>query len=60
MENLEKIRNKIKSLNEAEAKSLLMLIASHVNMVSTGNGSFTPEQCIDEIKKIYRSIPTPE
>jgi hypothetical protein len=60
MERLEKVREKIKALSESEAKSMLMLIAAKVNMVSTGDGSFTRERCIEEIEKMFQQMPLPE
>ncbi|WP_051428426.1 hypothetical protein [Bacillus sp. J33] len=56
MFNLEKIRENIIALNESDAKSLLMLTAANIQMVKGGNGSFSSENCVDELIRLFNSI----
>lgn len=60
MLDLEKTREKIKALNESDAKSILMLTAAYIQMVKGGNGSFSSDNCVDELIKLYNSIPEPK
>ncbi|KGP72820.1 hypothetical protein [Pontibacillus yanchengensis] len=57
MVDLEDMRNRIKSLNESDAKSLAMLTYANLQMVKTGNGRFTSEECVDQLLKLFTSIP---
>lgn len=60
MLDLEKTREKIIALNESDAKSILMLTAANIQMVKGGNGSFTSDNCVDELIRLYNSIPEPK
>ncbi|MUT67342.1 hypothetical protein [Paenibacillus sp. NEAU-GSW1] len=60
MLDLEKTREKIIALNESDAKSILMLTAANIQMVNGGNGSFTSEACVNELIRLYNSIPEPK
>lgn len=55
--HMETVRNKILSLSESEAKSILMLIAANVDMVRGSEGGMTSEQCLEEIRRIFERIP---
>lgn len=55
--HLATVRNKIRSLSESEAKSILMLIAANVDMVCSGDGGMTSEQCLEEIHGIFERLP---
>ena len=60
LEKMKKIREKIIALNESDAKSVLMLTATNIYRVNSGNGSFTSDNCIDELIRLYNSIPEPQ
>jgi hypothetical protein len=60
LEKMKKIRKKIIALNESDAKSVLMLTATNIYRVNSGNGSFTSDICIDELIRLYNSIPEPQ
>lgn len=38
-------------------KSILMLIAANVDMVCSGDGGMTSEQCLEEIHGIFERLP---
>jgi hypothetical protein len=60
LERMKKIREKIIALNEQDAKSVLMLTATNIYRVNSGNGSFTSDKCVDELIRLYNSIPEPK
>ncbi|AFM02362.1 MULTISPECIES: hypothetical protein [Desulfitobacterium] len=60
MLDLEKTREKIIALNESDAKSILMLTAANLQMVSNENGGFTSDNCVDTLIKLFNSIPEPK
>lgn len=60
VEKMTKIRKKISALNESDAKSVLMLTAANLYRVSGEDGSFTSEDCIEELTRLYNSIPEPQ
>ncbi|WP_312354456.1 DUF1835 domain-containing protein [Aminipila sp.] len=60
LEKMKKIRKKIIALNESDAKSVLMLTAANIYRVNSGNGSFTSDNCIDDLIRLYNSIPEPQ
>ncbi|WP_235860243.1 DUF1835 domain-containing protein [Rossellomorea aquimaris] len=60
VEKMTKIRKKINALNDSDAKSVLMLTATNLYRVSGGDGSFTSEECIEELTRLYNSIPEPQ
>ena len=37
-----------------------MLTATNIYRVNSGNGSFTSDNCIDELIRLYNSIPEPQ
>lgn len=57
MFDLDKIRTAILSLDEADAKSILMLTAANIANVKSSNGNFSSEQCIDQLVRLYSAIP---
>ncbi|WP_040225023.1 hypothetical protein [Bhargavaea cecembensis] len=57
LEKVKEIRERIIGLNESDAKGLLMLTVANVFRVDSGNGTFTSGICIEELKKLYTSIP---
>ncbi|WLR51906.1 hypothetical protein LC040_03060 [Bacillus tianshenii] len=59
MIDLEKMKERIASLSESDAKSVLMITYANLQMVKTGNGSFTNEDCVDQLLELYQSIPEP-
>ncbi len=57
MFDLEKIRAGIITLDESDAKSILMLTAANIEMVKNGDGRLSSNECIDQLVKIYNTIP---
>lgn len=63
MLDLDKIREKIIALDESDAKNIVMLTASNLEMlVMTKNRKvdFTSDKCVDALIKLLNSIPEPD
>ncbi|WP_377887584.1 hypothetical protein [Alkalihalobacillus sp. R86527] len=60
MNSLEEMKKRITALDESDAKSALMITYANLQMVKTGNGQFTSEECINQLLNFFASIPEPE
>lgn len=60
MIDLEEMKKRITALDESNAKSALMITYANLQMVKTGNGQFTSDECVDQLLKFFASIPAPE
>jgi hypothetical protein len=60
MLDLDKTREKIIALDESDAKSIVMMTASYLEMSKDGKGNFTSGKCVDELIKLLNNIPEPD
>jgi hypothetical protein len=60
MLDLDKTREKIIALDESDAKSIVMMTASYLEMSKDGKGNFTSDKCVDELIKLLNNIPEPD
>jgi hypothetical protein len=60
MLELDKTREKIIALDESDAKSIVMMTASYLEMAKDGKGNFTSDKCVDELIKLLNNIPEPD
>ena len=58
MLQIEKIREKVINLDEADAKSLLMIIYARLDTAINGNGGYkVVEETLKELFDIYQKLP---
>ncbi|AZV62621.1 hypothetical protein [Peribacillus frigoritolerans] len=59
MFDFDKTREKIKALDETDAKNIVMLTMANLEMAKDGKGDFTSDRCVDALIKLLNSIPEP-
>ncbi|WP_270180247.1 hypothetical protein [Alkalihalobacillus sp. CinArs1] len=57
MLSLEQMKKRITELDGSDAKSALMITYANLQMVKTGNGKFTSEECVNQLLNFFISIP---
>lgn len=57
MQGLEEMFRATNQLTEGEAKAILKLLYGSLNTYATGNGEYTSEQLIQDIKNVFIKIP---
>ncbi len=57
MFDLDSIRTAIMNLDEADAKSILMLTAANIATAKTSDGRFSSDECIEQLVRLYSTIP---
>ncbi|WP_416150054.1 hypothetical protein ACM26V_03375 [Salipaludibacillus sp. HK11] len=56
MLDLDKIREKIITLDDSDAKSIIMMIAAYLEMADDEESTFTSDKCVHQLTKLLNDI----
>ncbi|MGM0830268.1 MAG: hypothetical protein ACQEU4_18755 [Bacillota bacterium] len=60
MLDLDKTREKIITLDESDAKSIIMMTAAYLEMAEDEESTFTSDKCVHQLIKLLNDIPKPD